>query len=85
MDNIGEGEREYYNMNIPWDADRANPPKTKYYLYAFDDLICPMLAQFNAELIFVSCGFDAKNNEKQEIYINRINEVKEIMKAKWKL
>jgi len=44
MDNIGEGEREYYNMNIPWDADRANPPKTKYYLYAFDDLICPMLA-----------------------------------------
>jgi acetoin utilization deacetylase AcuC-like enzyme len=59
MNNIGEGSGKYYNINIPWDVDRTNPPNTSSYLYAFDSLICPVLKEFNPDMIFVSCGFDA--------------------------
>jgi acetoin utilization deacetylase AcuC-like enzyme len=56
---IGTGEGLGFTVNIPLprscrDAD---------YLYAFDKLVRPMAVQYRPELILVSAGFDAHEND----------------------
>ncbi|MFQ5887106.1 MAG: histone deacetylase [Candidatus Hydrothermarchaeales archaeon] len=54
MDEIGSGEGEGYTLNIPL------PPKitNNYYLRALDEIILPVLKEFDPELILVSSGYD---------------------------
>lgn len=53
---IGVGK----NVNIAWNIPRKSTDKIgdHEYKYAFDNVIKPMLNEFNPELIIVSAGFD---------------------------
>lgn len=52
---VGEGEGEGYNVNIPLPAGTGNDG----YLYAFRELIVPIIDEFKPEFIFISAGQDA--------------------------
>lgn len=67
---IGEDEGKGFNVNVAWETgampiaknrrdgkqvDIGNPE----YKLAFEQVILPVLKQFNPELIIVSCGFDS--------------------------
>ncbi|ALX48601.1 class II histone deacetylase [Lentibacillus amyloliquefaciens] len=51
----GKGDGEGYNVNIELPAGTGD----EGYLYAFDELIEPIIDQYAPELIFVSAGQDA--------------------------
>ncbi|GGK02009.1 acetylpolyamine aminohydrolase [Lentibacillus kapialis] len=51
----GKGQGEGYNVNIELPAGTGN----EGYLYAFDQLVEPIIEQYAPELIFISAGQDA--------------------------
>ena len=55
IEDRGAGAGEGYNMNIPL------PPGAGHatYLEVMDRLVVPSLAAYDADLIFIACGFDA--------------------------
>ena len=67
--NIGEENGKYLKLNIPWNTNTHSQisQNTKItddeYYYAFKILVIPMLKEFNPELILVSSGFDAAEND----------------------
>lgn len=53
---IGRGAGKGYNVNIPW----TKPAMTDAdYLTAMYQLVMPIAAEFNPELVIVSAGFDS--------------------------
>ena len=64
----GENEGLGYNLNIPLDTkisatNGASCIGDSEYLYIFDKLIIPVIKDYNPDLIFISCGFDAGEND----------------------
>ncbi len=59
INEIGEGEGRGYNFNFPF------PPNTgpKAYLQSFEEVILPLLQAFQPQLILVSAGFDAHQDD----------------------
>lgn len=55
LDEIGEGEGEGFNVNIPLFAGGSDG----VYRLAFERLVIPVVEQFEPELLIVSAGFDA--------------------------
>ncbi|MCG7335804.1 class II histone deacetylase [Sporosarcina sp. ACRSM] len=55
VSDVGEGEGKGYNINIPLPAGTGNTG----YLYAFEELIVPVVEEFKPELILISAGQDA--------------------------
>ncbi len=51
----GRGDGEGYNINIPLPARSGDST----YLYAFENLVMPVLKEFNPDAIIVSLGVDA--------------------------
>lgn len=52
---VGEGKGRGYNVNIPLPAGTGNAG----YLYAFEQVVAPIVNQFQPELILISAGQDA--------------------------
>jgi histone deacetylase 6 len=53
---VGFGDGEGFTVNVPWDAaDMANGD----YLCAFNQVLIPIIYEYNPDLIIVSAGFDA--------------------------
>ncbi len=52
---MGKGKGTGYNVNIPLPAGTGN----NGYLYAFKELIVPIVEEFKPELILISAGQDA--------------------------
>ncbi len=50
----GEGIGEGYNINIPMPPDTDDSS----YLYAFEEIVVPVMKQFKPELVVVSAGYD---------------------------
>lgn len=71
LENIGTGEAEGYNLNLPWNpvSKELNYQVNNYfinkqigdneYIYAFERLARPIIDEFEPELIFISSGFDS--------------------------
>ncbi|KAK6202515.1 uncharacterized protein RJT21DRAFT_82344 [Scheffersomyces amazonensis] len=60
LDQIGEGNGEGFNCNIPW---RNHGMHDGDYIYAFNKVILPIINEFNPDLIIVSSGFDAADGD----------------------
>ncbi len=56
---VGAGSGAGYTMNLPLPAGSGEGE----YLRAVDDLVLPVLAQYNPELVLVSAGFDAHERD----------------------
>lgn len=54
-DHVGTGEGEGYNINVSLPPGTGNTG----YLYAFENLIVPVVDEFEPELILISAGQDA--------------------------
>jgi hypothetical protein len=64
---LGKGEGLGYNINIPWNnqcykGDKSFIGDDEYY-YAFENIILPALKEYKPDIILVSCGFDAAEND----------------------
>lgn len=57
---VGEGDGEGYNMNIPW---RAPGVRDGDYIYAFNKVVLPVMAEFDPDFVIVSSGFDAADGD----------------------
>lgn len=57
---VGEGAGEGFNMNIPW---RSQGMHDGDYIYAFNKLILPVIAEFDPDLTIISSGFDAADGD----------------------
>jgi histone deacetylase 6 len=57
---VGNGDAVGMNINIPWPSGGFGDQD---YIYAFQKVILPVLAEFEPEIILVSCGFDAALND----------------------
>jgi histone deacetylase 6 len=66
---IGEGKGKYFNVNIAWETNtvvdevnrlgnQVSELGNNEYKYACDNLLLPMVSEFNPDIILVSCGFD---------------------------
>lgn len=66
---IGQGEGEGFNLNIPWNTRHFCNPNGKSsigddeYIYAFETIVIPVLKEYRPDVILVSCGFDAAEND----------------------
>jgi acetoin utilization deacetylase AcuC-like enzyme len=64
INDIGEGEGENNNINVPFEV---TPEKGTYsdvdFIKVFKELIVPVIKQYDPELILVSAGFDALNDD----------------------
>ncbi|MFH2035715.1 MAG: histone deacetylase [Candidatus Zixiibacteriota bacterium] len=58
-DEIGRGEGEGYNLNLPLSAGSNN----EIYLKNFEEKIIPGLEKYCPEFIIISCGFDAHRDD----------------------
>jgi acetoin utilization deacetylase AcuC-like enzyme len=56
---IGAGEGAGYTLNIPLSAGAGDA----VYVAAFDRLVCPIINQFDPDLVLVSAGFDAHHRD----------------------
>ena len=54
LEEVGEGEGEGYTVNIPLPAGSGDD----LYLQAFDKIIMPLAAAFEAQLVMVAAGYD---------------------------
>lgn len=60
VDDVGTDEGEGFTVNVPWNgADMGNGD----YLSAFNQVIIPIVYEFNPDLIIVSAGFDAADGD----------------------
>ena len=68
-DCVGEGKGKYRTANVAWETglvvdelNRENNTVSELgnneYKYACDNLLFPMVREFNPDIILVSCGFD---------------------------
>lgn len=57
---VGEGAGEGYSLNIPWALAGM---KDGDYLYAFNRVVVPVIAEFDPDLIIVLLGFDAADGD----------------------
>ncbi len=60
IEEIGQGNGEGFNINIPWPGKRYGD---KEYLYAFQKVVIPVAKEFEPDLVLVSCGFDAAKGD----------------------
>jgi len=69
LEKKGEGDGEFLKLNIPWNTRNMEKLSSGIkisddeYFYAFEMLVIPMLKEFQPEIIFVSCGFDAAEGD----------------------
>ncbi|MFX1518443.1 MAG: histone deacetylase [Promethearchaeota archaeon] len=54
IEDLGVGEGEGYNVNIPLRPLTTNEP----YLYAINEVVVPIIEQYEPEFILVSAGYD---------------------------
>ncbi|CAI5756113.1 unnamed protein product [Candida verbasci] len=59
-DQVGQGEGEGFNINIPW---RNHGMHDGDYVYAFNKVILPVIMEFDPDLMIVSSGFDAADGD----------------------
>lgn len=59
-DQIGEGQGEGFNINIPWPVGGVGDAD---YIYAFNKIIMPVCYEFQPDLCIVSSGFDAADGD----------------------
>lgn len=55
-DAVGKGKGQGYNVHVAWNKSKI---QSSSYLYAFDNLLLPMLKDYDPELVLVSAGFDS--------------------------
>jgi acetoin utilization deacetylase AcuC-like enzyme len=64
---IGEDKGKWFNVNIPWNTEYYNISNSfigdDEYYYAFETIVLPMLRDYKPDVILVSCGFDAAEND----------------------
>ncbi|KAK6460592.1 histone deacetylase HDA1 [Scheffersomyces coipomensis] len=60
LDQVGEGEGEGFNINIPW---RSHGMHDGDYIYAFNKVVLPIINEFNPDLTIISSGFDAADGD----------------------
>jgi acetoin utilization deacetylase AcuC-like enzyme len=66
---VGLNEGEGFNLNIPWNTVHFSNPNGKSsigddeYIYAFETIVIPVLKEYKPDVILVSCGFDAAEND----------------------
>lgn len=67
---VGLNKGEGFNINIPWNtyAKIVNskdfiPLQDEEYIAAFELIVKPILIEFNADIILISSGFDAAEND----------------------
>jgi histone deacetylase 6 len=64
---IGEGIGEGFNINIPWNTQHIINSQSSIgddeYYYAFETIVLPVLKDYKPDVILVSCGFDAAEND----------------------
>ena len=56
---LGEGQGEGFTVNFPLHAGAGN----SFYRALFSDLVLPIIRQFDPQLILVSAGYDAHQND----------------------
>lgn len=63
--NIGEGNGKGFNVNIAWNCTRFEPftVGTNEYVFAFERIVAPLLAEFKPDLTFISSGFDSSEGD----------------------
>jgi acetoin utilization deacetylase AcuC-like enzyme len=66
---LGENQGLGYNLNIAWNTNPLSMSHTKAsigddeYFYAFEKIVIPVLKEYKPDVILVSCGFDAAEND----------------------
>ncbi|XWV24498.1 hypothetical protein QJ856_gp0056 [Tupanvirus deep ocean] len=60
---IGKGNGIGKNVNIGWNTAGVHSMGDTEYIYAYENLIKPMLEEYNPELIIVSAGFDCAQGD----------------------
>lgn len=55
-DAVGKGKGEGFNVHVAWNKSKI---QSSSYLYAFDNLLLPILKDYDPELVLVSAGFDS--------------------------
>jgi acetoin utilization deacetylase AcuC-like enzyme len=64
---IGEDKGKGFNINIPWNTEYFHNSSSfigdDEYFYAFETIVLPMLREYKPDVILVSCGFDAAEND----------------------
>jgi acetoin utilization deacetylase AcuC-like enzyme len=64
---IGIDEGKWYNINIPWNTENYSGSTSfigdDEYFYAFETIVLPILRDYKPDVILVSCGFDAAEND----------------------
>lgn len=63
LERIGTGRGKGYNVNVPFDYDPNNEYGNVEYITVFQDYICPILHEFEADIVLVSAGFDAARGD----------------------
>ena len=67
---VGEGKGAGFNVNVAWETghvvdefDRMNNKRSdlgnQEYRYACDNVLFPIIREYEPELIIISCGFDS--------------------------
>jgi acetoin utilization deacetylase AcuC-like enzyme len=59
VDEVGEGDGKGHTVNVPLSAGADDAA----YVAAFDRLICPIIAEYDPDLVLVSAGFDAHHRD----------------------
>ncbi|MHA1786016.1 MAG: histone deacetylase family protein [Candidatus Helarchaeota archaeon] len=59
LDEVGEGEGKGYNFNMTM----APGSGEKHYLKIMDEILHPLIQQYNPDFILVSAGFDSHKND----------------------
>ena len=65
--NVGKDKGKYLNVNIAWEiGEEFEKNEVNYsnlgnneYKNACDNLLFPMIKEFNPDIILISCGFDS--------------------------
>jgi acetoin utilization deacetylase AcuC-like enzyme len=66
---LGDKDGLGYNLNIAWNTNPLSMSHTKAsigddeYFYAFEKIVIPVLREYRPDVILVSCGFDAAEND----------------------
>jgi acetoin utilization deacetylase AcuC-like enzyme len=58
-DEVGRGAGQGFTVNIPLEAGAV----AEDFRLAFSDVVCPVLRQFEPDLVMISAGFDAHEND----------------------
>jgi acetoin utilization deacetylase AcuC-like enzyme len=56
---VGSGDGEGYTVNVPLTAEAGDAE----YASAFDRVVCPIAASYDADLVLISAGFDAHRRD----------------------